>query len=58
MDQKTLCGWLHRYDAGGIEVLKSRKAPGAEPSLNKADMAELRDLVLRGLDLATHGVVR
>jgi len=58
MDRQTLCDWVHRYNAGGIEGLKSRKAPGAEPSLSEAQMTELREVALRGPDLASNGVVR
>ena len=58
MDRQTLCDWVRRYNADGIEGLKSRKIPGAAPLLTAAQMSELRDLVVAGPDLATHGVVR
>ena len=28
MDRQTLSDWVHRYNAEGIEGLKSRKSPG------------------------------
>jgi len=58
MDRQTLCDWVHRYNAGGIVGLKSRKAPGVEPLLSEAQMAELRELVVRGPDVETTCVVR
>jgi putative transposase len=58
MDRQTLRDWVHRYNAAGIEGLKSRKSPGREAYLTVAQMTELRDLVIRGPDPATHGVVR
>ena len=33
MDRQTLSDWVHRYNAEGIEGLKSRKSPGREPFL-------------------------
>lgn len=58
MDRQTLRDWVHRYNATGVDGLKSRTAPGAKPSLTEAQMAEFRDLVLAGPDPAIHGVVR
>lgn len=58
MDRQTLCDWVHRYNAGGVEDLKSRKTPGAEPLLSDLEMAELRELVVRGPDPSIAGVVR
>ena len=58
MDRQTLCDWVHRYNAGGIEGLKSRKSPGQVPRLSEAQKAELRELVIKGPDLAIHKVVR
>jgi transposase len=58
MDRQTLRDWVHRYNEAGIEGLKSRKSPGREAYLTVAQMTELRDLVIRGPDPATHGVVR
>lgn len=58
MDRQTLRDWVHRYNDGGIEGLKSRHSPGAPPALTADQMTELRTLVLAGPDPATHGVVR
>ena len=33
MDRQTLSDWVHRYNAEGMEGLKSRKSPGREPFL-------------------------
>lgn len=58
MDRQTLSDWVHRYNAEGIEGLKSRKSPGREPYLSDAQKAELRALVIQGPDPAVHKVVR
>lgn len=58
MDRQTLSDWVHRYNAEGIEGLKSRKSPGRAPLLTKAQKAELRELVIQGPDPAVHKVVR
>ena len=58
MDRQSLRDWVHRYNASGVEGLKSRTAPGAKPRLTEAQMAELRDVVLAGPDPGIHRVVR
>lgn len=58
MDRQTLRDWVHRYNSGGLEGLKSRKAPGRTPLLTELRKAELLELVLGGPDPAVHGVVR
>lgn len=58
MQRQTLRDWVHRYNAAGIDGLKSRKSPGAAPSLTEAQMAELKTMVVTGPDPAVHGVVR
>jgi len=58
MDRQTLRDWVHRYNDGGIEGLKSLHSPGAPPALTADQMAELRRLVLKGPDPALHRVVR
>lgn len=58
MQRQTLRDWVHRYNAAGIEGLKSRKSPGAAPSLTAAQMAELQTMVVQGPDPAVHKVVR
>ena len=58
MDRQTLRDWVHRYNAFGVEGLKSRQAPGRAPALTSEQMAEFLDLVLAGPDPEIHGVVR
>jgi transposase len=58
MDRQTLRDWVHRYNEGGVDALKSRKNPGRTPYLTETQMAELRQLVVGGPDLATDKVVR
>jgi transposase len=58
MDRQTLGDWVHRYNAGGLDGLKTRKSPGKAPLLSPAQKAELRDLVIQGPDPAVHKVVR
>jgi transposase len=58
MQRQTLRDWVHRYDAEGVEGLKSRKSPGAEPRLTEIQRAELKALVVKGPDPAVHQVVR
>ena len=58
MQRQTLRDWVHRTNAAGIAGLKSRKSPGATPSLTAAQMAELKTMVVKGPDPAVHKVVR
>lgn len=58
MDRQTLSDWVHRFNANGIDGLKSRKSPGREPFLSAVQKAELRALVIQGPDPAVHKVVR
>lgn len=58
MDRQTLRDWVHRYNAEGVEGLKSRTAPGRAPSLTCEQRAQLRELVIAGPDPEVHGVVR
>src|SRR5208283_3923735 len=58
MDRQTLRDWVHRYNEAGLDGLASRKPPGAAPKLTKAQMAELRELVIAGPDPETHKVIR
>src|ERR1700721_248091 len=57
-DRQTLCDWVHRYNASGVEGLKSRCPPGRVPALTEQQRAELRELVVEGPDPATDKVVR
>jgi transposase len=58
MDRQTLRDWVHRYNDGGIDGLKSLQSPGPSPALTAAQMAELRSLVLQGPDPVVHKVTR
>jgi transposase len=58
MDRQTLRDWVHRYNAAGVEGLKSLASPGRARSLSEQQQAELLDLVLAGPDPQVHGVVR
>jgi transposase len=58
MDRQTLRDWVHRYNDGGIDGLKSRSAPGRAAALNAQQLAELKALVIQGPDRLTHKVVR
>jgi transposase len=49
---------VHRYNATGIDGLKSRHGPGAIPLLNEAQKAELRALVVAGPDPEKDKVIR
>jgi transposase len=58
MDRQTLRDWVHRYNAEGVDGLKSRPPPGRVPALTEPQKAELRELVVKGPDPADHDVVR
>ena len=58
MDRQTLSDWVHRYNAFGVDGLKSLPAPGRLPALTEAQKAELCALVIEGPDPAIHKVVR
>ena len=58
LQRQTLGDWVHRYNIAGIEGLKSRKSPGAAPSLTAAQRAELKTMVVEGPGPAVHKVVR
>jgi transposase len=58
MDRQTLRDWVHRYNDGGINGLKSRRSPGREPFLTDAQKAELKALVIEGPTPERHNVVR
>src|SRR3984885_3826222 len=58
MDRQTLRDWVHRYNDGGIDGLKSRSSPGRDPFLTDAQKAELKALVIAGPDPEHDGVVR
>ncbi len=58
MDRQTLRDWVHRYNDQGVDGLKSRHSPGPPPALSEPQMAELRELVIKGPDPEIHKVVR
>lgn len=58
MDRQTLRDWVHRYNADGVEGLKSRRSPGRAPALSAAQKAELKALVIKGPDPEQDNVVR
>ena len=58
MDRQTLRDWVHRYNAAGIDGLKSLQSPGPPPALTAEKMVELRSLVVHGPDPAIHKVTR
>jgi transposase len=58
MDRRTLRDRVHRYNDVGVEGLVSRKPPGPKPKLTSTQLAELRQLVLKGPDPKVHKVIR
>ena len=58
MDRQTLCDWVHRYNAAGVAGLATGTRSGCPPAPSKAQMAELKELVIKGPDPAKDGVVR
>jgi putative transposase len=58
MDRQTLRDWVHRYNAEGVAGLKSGHGPGQPPSLTADQMAELKEVVVKGPDPKKDGVVR
>lgn len=58
MTRQTLRDWVHRYNAEGVEGLRSRAGPGRPPVLTAAQMEELRELVCNGPDPERHMVIR
>lgn len=49
---------MHRYNAAGVDGLRSLQSPGPPPALTAVQMAELRALVIDGPDPAIHKVTR
>ena len=58
MDRQTLRDWVHRYNAAGVDGLKSGHGPGQPPSLTADQMSELHEVVLKGPDPEKDRVVR
>lgn len=49
MDRQTLCDWVHRYNAAGVAGLATGTRCGRPPALNEAQMAELKEWVIKAL---------
>jgi transposase len=58
MDRQTLRDWVHRYNAEGVDGLKSGHGPGQPSSLSADQMSELHEVVLKGPDPEKDRVVR
>ena len=58
MDRQTLRDWGHRYNAEGLEGLSDRRSAGPTPRLSPAQKVELAQMVRKGPDPVTDGVVR
>jgi len=58
MTRQTLRDWVHRYNAEGVDGLRSRTSSGRPPALSAVQKQELREIVLKGPDPARHMVVR
>jgi transposase len=58
IDRQILCDWVHRYNVSGVAGLATGLRPGRPPGLNEAQMAELKELVIKGPDPERHKVVR
>ena len=58
MDRQTLRDWVHRYNAEGVDGLKTRRRPGRTPRLTTEQKVALKALVIRGPDPAVNRVVR
>ena len=58
MDRQTLRDWVHRYNEAGIAGLASIRSGGRTALLTEEQMAELKELVIKGPDLETDKVAR
>jgi putative transposase len=58
MERQTLRDWVHHYNESGIDRLLSRESSGRRPFLTQNQRAELKELVIAGPSLESHGVVR
>ena len=52
MTRQTLRDWVHRYNAEGVAGLRSALAVG--PRRSDAQMAELKEIVIKGPDPQRH----
>ena len=48
--QGAVSQWLKRAREGGIEALRTRKAPGAQPRLSGEQFAQIPELLARGAE--------
>src|ERR1019366_5381696 len=48
MDRQTLCDWVHRYNAADVAGLATGARSGRPPALSEAQMAELKEMVIKG----------
>jgi transposase len=58
MDRQTSRDWVHRYNAEGVSGLLSVRSGGHPASLSEAQMAELKELTIKGPDPENDNVVR
>jgi transposase len=58
MDRQTLRDWVHRYNDAGMAGLASIRSGGRPALLTAEEMAELKDLVIKGPDPEKDKVVR
>jgi len=58
MDRQTLRDWVHRYNAGDVAGLETAKRSGRPRALSEIQMADLKELVIKGPDPEKDGVVR
>ena len=58
MDRQTLRDWVHRYNEQGVAGLCSIRIGGHPALLTEAQMAELKDLTIKGPDPEKNKVVR
>jgi len=58
MDRQTLRDWVYRFNAEGPEGLVDRQAPGPRHRLSPEQRRELAEIVDRGPDPDSDGVVR
>ena len=57
MTGQTLGGWVHRYNAEGVEGSRDRPRPGRPCASDEGQQAALKALVLRGPSLERDGCV-
>lgn len=58
MERQTLRDWVHRYNDEGLAGLVSRVGTGPKRLLSETQMAQLRELVIKGPDPEIDKVVR